>query len=73
MRTTLVLNDELMAKARALTGLKEKSSSGPRGAKGSDRAGKRAAAGAPGRQRTRPREAAKAPASRVDAEGSAPR
>lgn len=58
MRTTLALDDELLAKAQAFYRSERKIRSRPRSAQSVDRAGKRAPARASGRQRARARSRA---------------
>ena len=48
MRTTLNIEDDLLAKAAALTGIKEKTSLGAAGAGGLERPGERQETGGPG-------------------------
>jgi len=60
MRTTLALDDDLVAKAVALTGLRGEDGPRPRGAQGADRARERAPAGETWRQRTKSQDAAAA-------------
>ena len=60
MRTTIAIDDELLAKAQAYTGLIEKSRSGARGAESVNRAGGRTPISTPRGQRARHHRAAHA-------------